>query len=365
MKKKIAILVKSLSGGGIERVVIQLAESFAEAGHDVHLILIQKAIAYDLSGNYTLHFLSASDKPTGISQLRPYRYAKKLKTILRDAGPFDLFLSNAGSLAGERLLALAKPENLYMVLHNTQSKRRFKRHEKPGLRKTLKMRKIQKSYAGKNIITVSRGVADDALHTLKLRPKSIRTIYNPFDFEKIRSLSQLPNPAIPKEPYIIHVARFELKPKRHDILLQAYKQSGIPHKLVLLGAGPDEQEVKALVETYGLADRVIFPGFDQNPYNWIRHADLFAFSSDYEGFGNVLVESLIVGTPVVSTDCPSGPSEILTGPLAAYLVPKGDSAALAAKMREALESYPEITEEMIERFDKHVITQQYLALMKA
>ena len=94
----------------------------------------------------------------------------------------------------------------------------------------------------------------------------------------------------------------------------------------------------------GLGKKVIFQAYTDNPYAWIRHADLFVFSSDFEGFGRVLAEALIIGTPVVSTDCPTGPSEILTGVLKDFLVPPGDVNALASKIREALQYYPDIKE---------------------
>ena len=118
-----------------------------------------------------------------------------------------------------------------------------------------------------------------------------------------------------------------------------------------------------LIEELGLRNKIILPGFQANPYIWMKHADLFVPSSDYEGFGNVIVESIICGTKVVSTDCPSGPSEILTGELAQFLCPPGDPVALAEKIKLALECNLEIKPGYYERFSIENCAEKYLNLI--
>ncbi|MEA2049268.1 MAG: glycosyltransferase, partial [Campylobacterota bacterium] len=251
------------------------------------------------------------------------------------------------------------------IVHNTQSKRRFKRHDskKNTFLKTIKKKKVENSFYNKNLICVSNGVKNDLIDNFEIKPKSIDTIYNPFDVNDIQIMADINNPVIPNEDYIIHVGRFEIGHKRHDILLKAYKKSNIKEKLVLLGDGKDRSTIEDLIKELNLEDKVILAGFDSNPYPWIKNAKLFLFSSDYEGFGMVLVESLILNTPVVSTDCPSGPSEILTGELANYLVPVGDIDALASKMKNALEYYPQIKDEYINKFNSYTIIEQYINLI--
>ena len=119
--------------------------------------------------------------------------------------------------------------------------------------------------------------------------------------------------------------------------------------------------MKSLVDELNISDKVIFAGFHKNPYPWIKNADLFVMSSDSEGLPTVLIESLIIGTKVVSTNCPTGPSEILTGKLSKYLSPTGDHIALAKNMVSALSEYPELTNKLIEQYNSEMVAKKYIA----
>jgi glycosyltransferase involved in cell wall biosynthesis len=357
------MIAQSLGGGGIERVVVELANGFHQNNCEVHIILLHNNIDYEIPDYINIHTLSNKSKVSRVAQLRPYIYAFKIRKLLKNLGKFDLTLSNLGSLDTEKMISLVGFDNLYVCVHNTQSKRRFQRHKGNKIRSFLKTRKLKSNYNNKNIIAVSNGVKNDLLNVINCKPKSILTIHNPFDFDIIKLKSNEINNKIPKENYIIHVGRFELKHKRQDILLKAYKKSNIKEKLVLLGQGQDEEKIKALIIELHLENQVILAGFDANPYNWIKNSKLFVFSSDYEGFGNVLVESLVVGTPVVSTDCKSGPNEILIDELAKYLVPVGNVDLLSKKIIEALAYYPEIKNEYIENFSVNVTIKKYLSLI--
>ena len=136
-------------------------------------------------------------------------------------------------------------------------------------------------------------------------------------------------------------------------------------RLVLLGQGQNEAMLRALADELGIADRVIFAGFHPDPSPFYATADLFVLSSDYEGFGNVIVEALSFGLPVVSTDCPSGPAEILGNGRWGRLVPVGDAAALAGAMREALAS--PVDREALKRraadFSPEIAARKYLDLL--
>jgi glycosyltransferase involved in cell wall biosynthesis len=122
--------------------------------------------------------------------------------------------------------------------------------------------------------------------------------------------------------------------KRHDLLLAAFAGLDTPHRLVLLT--PPDARLAALVAQHGLERRVTIADFQANPYPWMAGAELLVLCSDHEGLPNVLIEALACGTPVVSTDCPSGPREILRGELARGLVACDDARALADAMQFAL-----------------------------
>jgi glycosyltransferase involved in cell wall biosynthesis len=176
-------------------------------------------------------------------------------------------------------------------------------------------------------------VADDLRKVLALRRAKIVRIYNGFDFDAIRTAAAQPVRELPREPFVLHVGRF-MRQKRHDLLLDAWKLARLSHRLVLLAA--PSAELHGMIRERGLQDRITVAGFQANPYPWMRAAELLVLSSEREGMPNVLVEALACGTRVVSTDCPSGPREVLRGELARGLVPCNDAAALAKAMRAAL-----------------------------
>ncbi|MCF1428885.1 MAG: glycosyltransferase, partial [Shewanella sp.] len=151
--------------------------------------------------------------------------------------------------------------------------------------------------------------------------------------------------------------------KRHDILFQALAR--MTHKLPLVLLCNNKNKALKVARKYGVEDRVIIPGFQTNPYPWIKQAKLLALSSDYEGLPTVLIEALAVGTPVVSSNCNHGPKEILLGPLQQYLVPRRDPQALADKLDCALDSYPDCSKtEILTQVAALTVAQKYLALIE-
>jgi glycosyltransferase involved in cell wall biosynthesis len=164
-------------------------------------------------------------------------------------------------------------------------------------------------------------------------------LYNAIDLQHIRALAAQPFDA-PPGPYIVSVGRLEESQKDFTTLLKAYAQlverTGAPERLVVVGEGASRKALEALARDLGLAGRVSFVGFQANPYVWIRHASLMAYSSKMEGLPNVLLEGMAVGQLVISTDCPVGPREILDEGRAGMLTPVGDVAALADAMERGL-----------------------------
>ena len=189
-------------------------------------------------------------------------------------------------------------------------------------------------FDNQDILAIADNMANDLIENVKISPRSLQVINNAIDFKYINSKSNEHNPYA-NEDYIIHIGRFTGF-KRHDRLLEAYKIANISQKLLLLGDGELRNTIKQQVNKLDLRDKVIFAGFQQNPYPIIKGAKLTVLSSDYEGLPTVIIESLGLGVPVISTDCPSGPREILTGHSSDYLVPVDDVQALASKIHDTL-----------------------------
>ncbi len=227
--------------------------------------------------------------------------------------------------------------------------------------KILYQLSVKNLYKNQKLITVSKGVEQDLIN-LGIQPKTIQTIYNPFNFNDIKK--QAEEFPIEEKDYIIHVGRFDGAHKRHDILIHAYKKSGIKEKLLLLGDNDkrDGRLIRKLVIDLKLQDKVIFKGFISNPYPYIKNAKAMILSSDFEGLPTVLIESLILHTPVVSTNCLSGPNEILIHELKPFLSPIRDVNALAKNIKRMVENPVEITDQYIDKFAAEKSAEQYLAL---
>ncbi len=369
-KRRVGLFVDSLMGGGAERVALNFAEKFIELGHDARVFVLHPPIEHQV-GNVPIHLVSEHERLADWRPLNKWRYARRIRKLVRDIEAdgkrFDFFISNAED--SDRLTRMAGLQPVFIryrnsLVHFLNAKVGDARGFKRIVRKTRWLNKFRKTYGG-HLVTVSKALQDELINTVGLKPASITTIYNPLNFEQLRRLAEEPAET-PGQPYIIYAARLTPR-KRQDLLLRAYALADVSLPLVLLGgvSGPEgvayETEMRKLAAELGIADRVIFEGFHQNPYPWVRKAALFAMSSDSEGLPTVLIESLILGTPVVSTDCPTGPSEILTGELQRFLSPVGDAPALAANIRAALAAYPVIGDEHVERFRSEATIRAYLA----
>ncbi|GLO59632.1 hypothetical protein MACH09_01400 [Vibrio sp. MACH09] len=250
-------------------------------------------------------------------------------------------------------------QNLCVVLHNSP--------KQVFIDRTVKsLRPINKIFQDIQCIGVSEGVSREMNILYPALTKRTKTIYNPVDIAAIRELStgRLSDFFI-KNDYIISVS--SLAPgKRIERTIRAFSQLNDEQLyLVILGKGPEEPKLKQLAENLGIEERVIFKGFVENPLPYMAHAELLSFTSDYEGMGMVLIEALACNTPVVSTNCPSGPSEILTGELQKYLIDitgrdENDIVEdITIAMSSMLANKPMITDDHLKPFDRANIISQW------
>lgn len=321
---KFALFTTNLAGGGAEKALAKIGSGLAARGHQVDFIVCEDTGNYPAPSGCGFHALAAR---AGHGWLGKRRLAWRLNRLLA-SNPHDLLVSTLPF--ADEVAALARAPRHVCRIANTLSAEIARLPPAKALRRAARYRAL---YGARPLVAVSQGVANDLRTGFGIDADQVTVIANPFDFAAIRALAAEPCPARPSAPYILHVGRYAAQ-KRHDLLLAAFAQADLPQQLVLLT--PPDARLTALIAQHGLQRRVASADFQANPYPWMAGADLLVLCSDHEGLPNVLIEALACGTRVVSTDCPSGPREILVGELAHGLVPCGDPDALAAAMKAML-----------------------------
>ena len=329
---KICILLPDLRGGGAERVSLDLGHAFAAMGHEVDFALMQR------SGDF-LAEAEAAFSVTDLAVPRARQVLFKLTAYLRESRP-DVVVAAMWPLTVIAPLALRLSGHRCRVViseHGMLSAQ----YEAWGWAHRLILR--GSSWLGYRLadarVGVSAGVAKDMARLSGMAPSRIVAIYNPLrrlappGDVQVTAAEALWNS---RGPRILTVGSLKTV-KNHALLLRAFARVPVAQaRLMIVGQGPEEGRLRALVADLGLGERVIFAGFQADPAAVYATADLFVLSSDREGFGNVLVEALSFGLPVVSTDCPAGPAEILGNGRWGHLVPVRDEQALAQAMTAAL-----------------------------
>jgi glycosyltransferase involved in cell wall biosynthesis len=243
--------------------------------------------------------------------------------------------------------------------------------DKSALARWLRYQPIRRLYPMVDrIVAVSEGVAQDTATIARLPPERICVIRNPVITPELPALAA-ENCGHPwfqpgQPPVIVGAGRFQ-RQKDFPTLIRAFALvcTKRPCRLVILGDGGAKSKLTALVSELGLTDDVDLPGFQSNPYPFLSRADLFALSSAWEGSPNVLTEAMALGTPVVSTDCPSGPRELLDGGKFGPLVPVGDVEALARAMTETLDHHlpPETLTAAVVEYSQEKSARNYLDVL--
>jgi len=321
---KIALLTTDLSGGGAEKALAKIAEGLARRGHQVDFIVCEDSGSHVAPAGCQVHVLA---RRAGHGWLGKRRLAWTLRRLIDDHA-VDLFVSTLPF--ADEVAALARVPRHVCRIANTLSAEISRLPPEKAVRRGNRYRAL---YETRRVVAVSHGVAKDLRDHFGVEERKLRVIANPFDVASIRARAGESCPQRPATPYLLHVGRFAAQ-KRHDVLLDAFSRLAEPGLLVLLA--PPDPRLAELIAARGLGPRVIVAGFQANPYPWMAGAELLVLCSDHEGLPNVLVEALACGTRVVSTDCPSGPREILSTGFAHCLVPCGDPAALAAAMHAVL-----------------------------
>jgi len=320
MKKKVVLAIFTLQGNGAERFALTLAKGINDAGHEAHIVYFKDIIDLPIPDGVRTHFFNYQKFRAIPKIMRPGLAAKAFDRFVRKhIGEPDLVLSNLFPV--DFILSRSTLSNVHMVIHNTTSQ------EYAGRLDGKMLEQLKKVYLSKPCVAVSQGVEQDFRQVFGEKSR-ITTIYNPIDIAVVQAAAAEFQPDLPAR-YLVNVGKFKQQ-KRHDILIRAYAKAQIDLPLLLVGTGELMAENEKLAQDLGVADQVHFLGFQKNPYPYIQAATAMVVSSDFEGFSIAILEALALGTPVISTDCPSGPREVLPENC---LVPVQNVDALAAKLR--------------------------------
>jgi glycosyltransferase involved in cell wall biosynthesis len=363
MVDRIALFLPSLRCGGAERVMVNLAGAFAERSFDVDLVVAEAAGPYlaqvppqvrviDLSAGRVLASL-----PRLVRYLRRYRPAALLSAM------------EHANLVALWARALARvPTRTVVSIHIAVSQAAANGQPLRGRLATASAGLFYRMAQG--VVAVSDGVADDFARVTGLRRACIRTIYNPVITPKLCALARAPldHPwfGAGEPPVVLGVGRLAAQ-KDFPTLIEAFAhvRSQRRARLLILGEGEKWSELNDLARSLGLAADVSLPGYVDNPFAYMRRCSAFVLSSAWEGLPTALIEAMACGAAVISTDCPSGPAEILAVGRYGQLVPVGDADAMAAAILTTLNTAPDTTatRQRAEAFSMEGSAAQYLELL--
>jgi N-acetylgalactosamine-N,N'-diacetylbacillosaminyl-diphospho-undecaprenol 4-alpha-N-acetylgalactosaminyltransferase len=309
---KIGILIYSLSGGGAERAVSHLLSYCIENKIKVHLILMNTTIKYEISKEIEVHYIEKS-KPSesGLTKtlkipFLAYKYAKLLKKLgithslsFLTRPSFINIISN--KLIGYNFKVITNERAFPSLQYGYRNFQSF--FNKKMIRLLYKRSDI--------VISNSHGNAEDLIDNFDVPAIKMKVVNNPVDLEKISKIRPLDNFFDNQYFNIVTLGRLDIG-KNHIMLIKAIGKLKNPTlRLYIFGVGNMKDELELLIKNLKLNEQVKLMGFDPNPYKYLKTADLFIFGSNHEGFPNVLLEAMSCGLPILTTNCKSGPSEIM------------------------------------------------------
>lgn len=331
MRPKISFIINSLAGGGAERVMTTLlSHSQARlATRDFELVLLDdEPDAYAVPDWLpVVRLRGGGGLGSSLQSLGGHMLRRRPDVTLS-------FLTRANICNAVVMGMLRRPFIVSERVHTSA-------HLGSGRAARVTKALVRITYPrASQVIAVSRGVGDHLVECYGIPADRVIAIDNPFDLARIARLAAEPPTWRPNAPYFLGVGRLAPN-KNFELLIRAYAATRAEQHLVIVGEGTERNALQLLARELGVTDRVHLPGFTANPYALMAEADFYVLPSNAEGFPNGLVEAMAVGLPVLSTDCPSGPSEILGGQADeglvvardGLLVPCNDVSAMAAGIR--------------------------------
>lgn len=355
MEKAAIYIINSLQNGGAERVVLTQADALLSRGIKVIFILLRDVSMYEYDERIEII------KLTNLESFKQRQYitfilplVRKLNSKLRELyKTYDVVLLSSHLLYPNIITRLSSyTDKCFYVIHCSFF---IVPHAHSRMFKWL----IRWLYGKQQVICVGKGVLNEMKEYFGLHHHTLCTIENPLDFKKIdEKLNVDISPY--NHPYLLFCGRLT-NAKRPDRMLEVFYKGKFyhTHHLVLLGIGELEEELKKQVSMYGIEDCVYFAHWRENPFHWMKYADLFVLTSDYEGLAMVLLEALYSECPIVSVDCPYGPNEIMIDELKPYLCER-NIVDIIDKIQMALHEYPTSLRNYTSRFHIDIHIQKYL-----
>ena len=373
---RVGFVVDQLGEGGGQRVATLVAAELHALGFPTRVLSGRSgSYASELPQTLPVHVLAprwpkASSVPTFVVRLCREVRRQRIDVVFANGfavGRLALLLRAISPIG------LSRRTHVIVVEHNTLSVAIRDRFPNRLARSVILWWSRWLYRRADAILGVSQGVSRDLERTLGLPPGSVTTIYNPVDAHRI---TEAINGVVPEalkvafealpRPIVITTGRLVAQ-KAHRDLLEAFAALREEDRgsLVILGEGPLREDLERQAHSLGIRGRVWMPGFVDNPWWFMARADVFVLSSHWEGFGLVLVEALACGVPVVSTDCPSGPREILEGIGSARLTPVGNPKGCAAAIAELLAAKPtEVEQGRLSHYAPAAVAARYVDLVE-
>ena len=357
---RIAFLLPNLNGGGAERVFVVLANQFAKQGFHVDLLLLQKSgvLLSEVSTSVNIVDLGVSNIYLCMPEIVRY-----LRKVTPDVLLATLEFTSLMALAARKISGVQTRVVIRVAVAVSQ-------HKRSWIKKRIERRLLSFMYPwAYRIVTVSEDTKRDLVDFSYLPVEKIQTIYNPvISQEMLDRANSNPSHEYYREgetPVILGVGRLTAQ-KDFETLIHAFDsvRKEMPAHLLILGEGEDRTDLEDIIHSLGLDGVVSLPGYVINPFPYMKNASLFVLSSRWEGLPNVLIQALACGCPAVSTNCPTGPMEILQGGKYGHLVPVGDAGALAQAILQSLHGdHRKPPTEWLDQFKVEPVVQQYLNII--
>lgn len=331
--KRVTIYLPNLHGGGAERIMVSVANGLAALGHRVDLVLASAVGTYLAEVDDAVRVVDLGQRRVVTSLPALVRY---LRTESPDAVLSAINHSNITALLARKL---AGARCRVVVSERNAPSRSLSGGRTAAIMRVLTQRLYPSADA---IVCVSRGVQREMEELLGLPSDKLSTIYNPLDVDRIASSMAEPtgHEWLDRKtmPVVVAVGRLTAQ-KDYPTLLRAFAalRRCRPARLIVVGEGDDRTRLEALATELSVGAEVAFVGFQRNPFAWMAASDLYVLSSAWEGLPGALLQAMACGARIVSTDCRTGPDEILEDGRWGRLVPVGDYLAMATAMNAALD----------------------------